>query len=117
MISEDEQTIEKMHAKNRIIWALEAERDDLKAKQGFAGTSVRDIANACGILSGSIYHHFSAKEELVEEIFTAYFDELTARWDVVLTGAIRDADRREHRREHDLRRRLRQEGTHWCDHD
>jgi TetR/AcrR family transcriptional regulator, cholesterol catabolism regulator len=57
---------------------------ELFAKHGFAGTSVRDIANACGILSGSIYHHFSAKEELVEEIFTAYFDELTARWDVVL---------------------------------
>lgn len=57
---------------------------ELFAKQGFAGTSVRDIANACGILSGSIYHHFSAKEELVEEIFTAYFDELTARWDLVL---------------------------------
>jgi AcrR family transcriptional regulator len=57
---------------------------ELFAKQGFAGTSVRDIANACGILSGSIYHHFSAKEELVEDIFTAYFDELTARWDVVL---------------------------------
>ena len=57
---------------------------ELFAKQGFAGTSVRDIANACGILSGSIYHHFSAKEDLVEEIFTAYFDELTARWDVVL---------------------------------
>jgi AcrR family transcriptional regulator len=57
---------------------------ELFAKQGFAGTSVRDIANACGILSGSIYHHFSAKEELVEEIFAAYFDELRARWDVVL---------------------------------
>jgi AcrR family transcriptional regulator len=57
---------------------------ELFAQQGFAGTSVRDIANACGILSGSIYHHFSAKEELVEEIFAAYFDELTARWDVVL---------------------------------
>jgi TetR/AcrR family transcriptional regulator, cholesterol catabolism regulator len=57
---------------------------ELFAKQGFAGTSVRDIANACGILSGSIYHHFSAKEDLVEEIFTAYFDELTDRWVVVL---------------------------------
>jgi hypothetical protein len=43
MISEDEQTIEKMHAKNRIIWALEAERDDLKAKQAEMARTFDDM--------------------------------------------------------------------------
>jgi len=59
---------------------------ELFARKGFAGTTVRDIADASGILSGSLYHHFAAKEEMVEEIFTAYFDELTARWDEILDG-------------------------------
>jgi TetR/AcrR family transcriptional regulator, cholesterol catabolism regulator len=57
---------------------------ELFATKGFAGTTVRDIADSVGILSGSLYHHFNAKEDMVEEIFKAYFDELTARWDVVL---------------------------------
>jgi AcrR family transcriptional regulator len=36
-----------------------------------------------GILSGSLYHHFDAKEEMAEEIFTAYFDELEGRWEPI----------------------------------
>lgn len=57
---------------------------ELFAAKGFARTTVRDIADSVGILSGSLYHHFSAKEDMVEEIFTAYFDELTQRWDAIL---------------------------------
>lgn len=59
---------------------------ELFAEKGFAGTTVRDIADSVGILSGSLYHHFTAKEDMVEEIFTAYFDELTSRWDEILAG-------------------------------
>lgn len=53
-------------------------------------TSMADIANACGILKGSLYHYFSSKEELMmkviasvhnyfnEEVFSiAYKEELT----------------------------------------
>jgi len=57
---------------------------DLFARKGFAGTTVRDIADAVGILSGSLYHHFNAKEDMVEEIFIAYFDDLSERWDAIL---------------------------------
>ncbi len=32
--------------------------------QGYAGTSIDDIAKACGLTKGSLYHHFSGKEEL-----------------------------------------------------
>jgi len=32
--------------------------------RGFAATSIRDIASAVGMLSGSIYYHFPSKEEL-----------------------------------------------------
>jgi len=41
---------------------LEAAR--LFAQKGFDGTSMRDIAAATGILAGSLYHHFTSKEEL-----------------------------------------------------
>ena len=37
----------------------------LFAEQGFAGSSVRDIAAATGILPGSVYYHFRSKEELL----------------------------------------------------
>ena len=36
--------------------------------EGFKNTTVRDIADAAGILSGSLYHHFDSKESMVDEI-------------------------------------------------
>ena len=34
------------------------------AERGLRATTVRDIADSAGILSGSPYHHFSSKEEM-----------------------------------------------------
>lgn len=36
------------------------------AERGLRATTVRDIADSAGILSGSLYHHFSSKEEMVD---------------------------------------------------
>ncbi|PPE70130.1 TetR family transcriptional regulator [Caldimonas thermodepolymerans] len=36
--------------------------------RGFNGTPVRDIAEEVGILSGSLFHHFQSKEEILLEI-------------------------------------------------
>jgi TetR/AcrR family transcriptional regulator, cholesterol catabolism regulator len=52
----------------------------LFAKQGVATTTVREIADSVGILSGSLYHHFQSKEEMVEEIIAAYLDDLLASY-------------------------------------
>jgi len=41
---------------------------DLFARQGVAATTVREIADAVGILSGSLYHHFASKDEIVDAI-------------------------------------------------
>lgn len=40
----------------------------LFGKQGYTGTSMRDIANAVGVLPGSLYAHISSKEALLVEI-------------------------------------------------
>src|SRR4051794_27133732 len=38
------------------------------AERGVASTTVRDIGAAAGILSGSLYHHFASKEQIVAEL-------------------------------------------------
>lgn len=41
---------------------------------------MRDIADAAGILSGSLYHHFDSKESIVDEILRGFLDELFTRY-------------------------------------
>jgi AcrR family transcriptional regulator len=50
------------------------------AERGYGQTTVRDIADAAGILSGSLYHHFDSKESMVDEILRTFLDELFARY-------------------------------------
>src|SRR3546814_13386895 len=38
------------------------------AATGVVAATVRDIGERAGLLSGSLYHHFSSKEEMVAEI-------------------------------------------------
>ena len=63
----------------------------LFAEKGFKNTTVRDIADAAGILSGSLYHHFDSKESMVDEILSTFQTELFAAYDDVLVS---DADAR-----------------------
>lgn len=37
-------------------------------ERGYKGTTVRDIAEAVGILSGSLFHHFRSKDEILLDI-------------------------------------------------
>src|SRR5437764_15234978 len=46
----------------------------LFADRGFRATTVRDIADAAGILSGSLYHHFDSKESMIDEILSGFLD-------------------------------------------
>ena len=52
---------------------------ELFAEQGYASTTVRNIAERTGLLSGSLYHHFDSKESILEEILAGFLDELVAR--------------------------------------
>jgi AcrR family transcriptional regulator len=49
---------------------------ELFAERGYVATTVRDIADAAGILSGSLYHHFESKESMVDEILSSYLDSI-----------------------------------------
>jgi AcrR family transcriptional regulator len=57
---------------------------ELFAQRGFKNTTVRDIADAAGILSGSLYHHFDSKESMVDEILSTFQTELFKRYDEIL---------------------------------
>ncbi|MFL0181812.1 MULTISPECIES: TetR family transcriptional regulator KstR2 [unclassified Mycobacterium] len=54
------------------------------AERGLRATTVRDIADAAGILSGSLYHHFSSKEEMVDEVLRDFLDWLFARYQQIV---------------------------------
>lgn len=52
----------------------------LFAERGYAQTTVRDIADAAGILSGSLYHHFDSKEAMLFEIMQEFMNGLHAKF-------------------------------------
>jgi AcrR family transcriptional regulator len=53
---------------NRRVQLLDAAAR-LFREQGFHATSMRDIAKAVGMLSGSIYYHFDSKEDLLLAVY------------------------------------------------
>jgi AcrR family transcriptional regulator len=54
------------------------------AERGLRATTVRDIADAAGILSGSLYHHFSSKEAMVDEVLRGFLDWLFDRYQQII---------------------------------
>ncbi|UGQ09389.1 TetR/AcrR family transcriptional regulator [Yinghuangia sp. ASG 101] len=59
----------------------------LFARQGYGGTTVRQIAEAAQLLSGSLYHHFPSKEAMLLDILEEYFAETVVRNRTALDGA------------------------------
>jgi AcrR family transcriptional regulator len=62
---------------------------ELFAARGYANTTVREIADAAGILSGSLYHHFDSKESMIEALLRDFLDRIGSEYRAVLA---RDAD-------------------------
>lgn len=58
---------------------MAATREILEA-EGAGAVSMRGIAAACGISAMTPYWHFPSREALLEEVCTAAFDEVAARW-------------------------------------
>ncbi|GII89819.1 TetR/AcrR family transcriptional regulator [Sinosporangium siamense] len=57
---------------------------EIFARKGFQATTVREIANEAGILSGSLYHHFDSKETIVDEVLSTFLDDLIGRYRAVI---------------------------------
>jgi TetR/AcrR family transcriptional regulator, cholesterol catabolism regulator len=60
---------------------------ELFAQKGFRATTVREIADAAGILSGSLYHHFDSKESIGDEILTGFLDDILADYRSAVAAA------------------------------
>jgi AcrR family transcriptional regulator len=58
------------------------------ASRGYAATTVREIADAAGILGGSLYYHFDSKESMADEILSTFLDEMWAAYDRVLEAEL-----------------------------
>jgi AcrR family transcriptional regulator len=59
---------------------------DLFAEKGFRATTVREIADAAGILSGSLYHHFDSKESIGDEILREFLDDVLGGYREAVAG-------------------------------
>ncbi len=60
------------------------------ASRGYAATTVREVADAAGILAGSLYYHFDSKESMADEILRTFLEDLWNAYDQV-TAADLDA--------------------------
>ncbi|MFC5750897.1 TetR/AcrR family transcriptional regulator [Actinomadura rugatobispora] len=58
------------------------------ASQGYAATTIRKVADAAGILGGSLYYHFDSKESMADEILSTFLDEMWAAYDRVLQAGL-----------------------------
>ena len=56
------------------------------AQRGLRATTVRDIADSAGILSGSLYHHFTSKEQMVAEVLRDFLDWLFGRYEQIMAS-------------------------------
>ena len=65
------------HADSRAPKVLDAAAH-LFCRQGYEGTSVRDIARAVGMLPGSLYCHFATKEELLVAVYRRGVEQICA---------------------------------------
>jgi AcrR family transcriptional regulator len=63
------------------------------AERGLKTTTVRDIADAAGILSGSLYHHFDSKESMVDEILRSFLDELFGEYEAIVAQQLPPRER------------------------
>ena len=71
--------------------AIVATAAGLYAKRGFDGTSVNDLAVACGASKSLVYHYFPSKEDILYEVMAAHLEALVeAADDVMRSGDARE---------------------------
>jgi AcrR family transcriptional regulator len=59
-------------------WKIFTTAIDLFSDKGYANVGIRDIADAVGIKSSSLYNHFENKDAILERIYPFFYDTYTA---------------------------------------
>lgn len=72
IVSESKSTKERQH---EILDAA----NELFAEKGYDATSVSDIMKKVGIAKGTLYYHFSSKEEILDALIERITDEMVQR--------------------------------------
>jgi TetR/AcrR family transcriptional regulator, cholesterol catabolism regulator len=67
---------------------LLATAGEVFARQGYNATTVRQIADAAGMLAGSLYYHFDSKESMIDEILSGFLQELWTGYNAVLAAGL-----------------------------
>lgn len=75
MTTEEATAAPKLSTRDRIL----AETAHLVAARGYHETSTRDIAQCVGIRQPSLFHHFSAKEDIFKELIRLSLEPATIR--------------------------------------
>jgi TetR/AcrR family transcriptional regulator, cholesterol catabolism regulator len=68
---------------------------EIFATKGISATTVREIADACGVYSGTLYHYFPSKDAIVTEIIRVYVEELYEKCSEVVLRALPPIERLE----------------------
>ena len=66
--------------------ALLDEATRLFAERGFAATSLEDVASACQVTRGAVYHHFAGKQALFEAVLDVQETKAVAEVIAAATG-------------------------------
>ena len=56
-------------------------------RRGYEVTTIRDIASAAGMSTGSVYREIGSKEELLVAIMRSFSEKVVAGWDAALTSS------------------------------
>jgi AcrR family transcriptional regulator len=64
----------------------------LLRRNGYASTSLRDVAAATGMKAGSLYYHFASKEEIAETVMAEGIDLVRAAVKKALASRPKDSD-------------------------
>lgn len=63
-----------------------AESARLFSERGLSATTIREIADAVGLNSGTLYHYFNSKDAIVSEILRNFLTDLVGSYANVLAG-------------------------------
>jgi AcrR family transcriptional regulator len=70
----------------RVVHLREVARTEF-GRRGFEATTMRDIATAAQLSTGSVYRAFSSKDELLRSVMASYAAKVRAVWDAALASA------------------------------